>query len=91
MLAFMVRLTLFIALSIMGAGPTDAIVVSISGAIAVISVRRLHNRGKTGYYLLLYYGIPSWIMKNAGLDAAGAMGWPGFFLAPPLPIEPALA
>ena len=44
MLAFMVRLALFIALSIMGAGPTDAIVVSISGAIAGISLRRLHNR-----------------------------------------------
>jgi len=91
MLTFMVRLALFIALSIMGAGPTDAIVVSISGAIAGISVRRLHNRGKTGYYLLIYYGIPSWIMKNAGLDAAGFMGWPRFFLALPLPVEPVLA
>ena len=50
----------------LGAGPTDAItvvlvpigivfVVSMSVAIAGIGVRRLHDRGKTGYWLLLYY------------------------------------
>ena len=28
-------------------------------------------RGKTGYWLLAYYALPSWLMKNAGLDAVG--------------------
>ena len=65
MLAFVVGLAFFIA-PMLGAGPTDAItvvlvpigivfVVSMSVAIAGIGVRRLHDRGKTGYWLLLYY------------------------------------
>jgi len=97
MLAFMVGLALFIALSIMlGAGPTDAItvvlvpigivfVVSMSVAIAGIGVRRLHDRGKTGYWLLLYNAMPSWMMKNAGLDAAGFMGLASTFFGAPTP------
>ena len=81
--AFMAGLALLVALGIMlGAESTDAItvalasigvvfVVSMPVAIAGIGVRRLHDRGKTGYWLLLYYAMPSWLMKYAGLDAAG--------------------
>ncbi len=33
--------------------------------------RRLHDRGKTGFWLLLYYSLPLWTSKHAGLDTAG--------------------
>jgi uncharacterized membrane protein YhaH (DUF805 family) len=67
-------------------GPTDAItlaivpiiiifMVSMSVAIAGIGVRRLHDRGKTGFWLLLYYAVPLWLTKNAGLDAIGLVVW----------------
>jgi uncharacterized membrane protein YhaH (DUF805 family) len=83
LLAFVVGIASFIALGIMlDAGPTDAItavlapigfvfILSMSAALAGIGVRRLHDRGKTGYWLLLYYAMPSWMMKSAGLDAVG--------------------
>jgi uncharacterized membrane protein YhaH (DUF805 family) len=34
-------------------------------------IRRLHDRGKSGYWLLLYYLLPSMMLKNAGLDTVG--------------------
>jgi len=66
--------------------PTDAItltivpiiiifMVSMSVAIAGIGVRRLHDRGKTGFWLLLYYAVPLWLTKNAGLDTVGLVVW----------------
>jgi uncharacterized membrane protein YhaH (DUF805 family) len=39
--------------------------------LASVGVRRLHDRGKTGYWLLLYYLPPSMMSKNAGLDTVG--------------------
>jgi len=39
--------------------------------LASTGVRRLHDRGKTGYWLALYYLLPSMLAKNAGLDTAG--------------------
>ena len=38
---------------------------------ASTGVRRLHDRGKTGHWLLLYYLLPSMLSKNAGLDTIG--------------------
>ncbi len=43
----------------------------IVAGLASTGIRRLHDRGKTGYWLLLYYLLPSLMAKNAGLDAAG--------------------
>ena len=43
----------------------------IVAGFASTGVRRLHDRGKTGYWLLLYYLLPSMMAKNAGLDAVG--------------------
>jgi uncharacterized membrane protein YhaH (DUF805 family) len=40
-------------------------------AIAVAGVRRLHDRGKTGFWLMLYYAGPMWVTKNFGLDVLG--------------------
>jgi uncharacterized membrane protein YhaH (DUF805 family) len=45
--------------------------LTMSVAISGIAVRRLHDRGKTGYWLLLYYAMPSWLIMNAGTDGAG--------------------
>jgi len=82
-LALIVGLVLFVAVSIIvHAGPGDAVtlvlvptgiafMLAMSVAIAGIGVRRLHDRGKTGYWLLLYYCLPLWTSKHAGLDAAG--------------------
>jgi uncharacterized membrane protein YhaH (DUF805 family) len=44
------------------------VLVWLSSAVAV---RRLHDRGKTGYWLLLYYGGPNLTSHVSGLDAAG--------------------
>lgn len=48
-----------------------AFTLFMSVAIAGIGVRRLHDRGKTGFWLLLYYSLPLWTSKHAGLDTAG--------------------
>ncbi len=67
-------------------GPTDAItlaivpiviifMLSMSVAVAGIGVRRMHDRGKTGFWLLLYYAVPLWLTKNAGLDTPGLVVW----------------
>jgi uncharacterized membrane protein YhaH (DUF805 family) len=83
MLAFVAGCAAFMAVGIMlDAKSADAITavmacigvvffLAMSVAISGIAVRRLHDRGKTGYWLLLYYAMPSWLMKNAGLDTAG--------------------
>jgi uncharacterized membrane protein YhaH (DUF805 family) len=83
MSALAVGVAAFIATSILlEAKPTDVLApvmvgigvvffLTMSVAISGIAVRRLHDRGKTGYWLMLYYAMPSWLMKNAGLDGAG--------------------
>jgi uncharacterized membrane protein YhaH (DUF805 family) len=83
MLAFVVGCAAFMAGGIMlDAKSADAVTavmacifvvffLAMSVAISGIAVRRLHDRGKTGYWLLLYYAMPSWLMKSAGLDTAG--------------------
>jgi len=43
----------------------------IVAGLASTGVRRLHDRGKTGYWLLLYYVLPSMMLKNAGFDTVG--------------------
>jgi uncharacterized membrane protein YhaH (DUF805 family) len=48
-----------------------AFVVTIMIGLASTGVRRLHDRGKPGYWLLLYYLLPSMITKYAGLDTVG--------------------
>jgi uncharacterized membrane protein YhaH (DUF805 family) len=40
-------------------------------AIAGAGVRRLHDRGKTGFWLCLYYGAPLWLSKGAYFDVVG--------------------
>jgi uncharacterized membrane protein YhaH (DUF805 family) len=53
---------------------TVAMLVLVSGAIiglASTGVRRLHDRGKTGYWLLLYYLLPFIIWNNARMDTVG--------------------
>jgi uncharacterized membrane protein YhaH (DUF805 family) len=44
--------------------------VTVTG-LASSGVRRLHDRGKTGYWLLPYYLLPSMMSKNVGLDGGG--------------------
>jgi uncharacterized membrane protein YhaH (DUF805 family) len=44
---------------------------SMSAAISGIAVRRLHDRGKTGYWLMLYFFAPSWLIKHADIEGAG--------------------
>ncbi len=39
--------------------------------LASTGVRRLHDRGKSGYWLLFYYLLPSMLSRNAGLDPVG--------------------
>jgi uncharacterized membrane protein YhaH (DUF805 family) len=48
-----------------------AFVLAMWVAIAAVGVRRLHDRGKSGYWLLLYYGLPLWTSKHADLEATG--------------------
>jgi len=53
---------------------TVAMLVLVFGAIiglASTGVRRLHDRGKSGYWLLLYYLLPSMIWNNARMDTVG--------------------
>jgi hypothetical protein len=45
--------------------------VRIVTGLASTGVRRLHDRGKTGYWLALYYLLPSMMSKNAGMDTVG--------------------
>jgi len=85
LLALFVGLAAFVAAGILlEAGPTDAItfamvpiviifMLCMSVAIAGIGVRRLHDRGKTGFWLLLYYAVPLWMTKSAGLDVVGVI------------------
>jgi uncharacterized membrane protein YhaH (DUF805 family) len=46
-----------------------AFILAMSAAIAGVGIRRLHDRGKSGYWLALYYGVPLWASRHAGLDA----------------------
>lgn len=48
-----------------------AFFLTTSVAISGIAVRRLHDGGKTGYWLMLYYAMPSWLVKSAGVDGIG--------------------
>ena len=82
-LALIVGMIVFAGLGIVvhaGAGDTITLVMvpigmafmlAMSVAIAAIGVRRLHDRGKSGYWLLLYYSVPLWTARHAGLDASG--------------------
>lgn len=45
--------------------------LGMSVAIAGAGVRRLHDRGKTGFWLLLYYCFPLWLSKGAYFDLVG--------------------
>jgi uncharacterized membrane protein YhaH (DUF805 family) len=84
LLAFMLGSALFITLGIViHASPNDpvsfvAVIVfmvfmfATSIAIASIGVRRLHDRGKPGWWLLLYYAGPLWLVpKNSAWHGAG--------------------
>jgi uncharacterized membrane protein YhaH (DUF805 family) len=55
---------------LLGIAMTVFVVVIVTG-LASTGVRRLHDRGKTGYWLVLYYLLPSMMSKNAGLDTVG--------------------
>lgn len=59
---------------LLGIAMTVLVVVVVTG-LASTGVRRLHDRGKTGYWLLLYYLLPSMMSKNAGLDTVGLIFW----------------
>ncbi len=48
-----------------------AFILAMSVAVAGVGIRRLHDRGRSGYWLLLYYCVPLWASKHAGLDATG--------------------
>jgi uncharacterized membrane protein YhaH (DUF805 family) len=83
LLVLIVGLITFIAIGfVVHAGAGDAItlamvpigiafVLAMSVAIAGVGIRRLHDRGRSGYWLLLYYCVPLWASRHAGLDAAG--------------------
>jgi uncharacterized membrane protein YhaH (DUF805 family) len=55
---------------VLGIAAVALAVATVTG-LASSGVRRLHDRGKTGYWLLLYYLLPSMMSKNAGLDDNG--------------------
>jgi len=55
---------------LLGIAMTAFVFVIVTG-LASTGVRRLHDRGKTGYWLALYYLLPSMLAKNAGMDIAG--------------------
>ena len=57
---------------LLGIAMTSLVGVTVTG-LASTGVRRLHDRGKTGYWLVLYYLLPSMMLKNAGLDIVGLM------------------
>src|ERR1700680_1502181 len=59
---------------LLGIATTVFVVVIVTG-LASSGVRRLHDRGKTGYWLLLYYLLPSMMSKNAGVDTVGLASW----------------
>jgi uncharacterized membrane protein YhaH (DUF805 family) len=59
---------------LLGIATTVFVVVIVTG-LASSGVRRLHDRGKTGYWLLLYYLPPSMMSKNAGVDTVGLVFW----------------
>jgi uncharacterized membrane protein YhaH (DUF805 family) len=40
------------------------VLIPMAIAVASIGVRRLHDRGKTGWWLLLYYAVPLWTMPQ---------------------------
>ena len=58
----------------LGIATTVFVVATVTG-LASSGVRRLHDRGKTGYWLLLYYLLPSMMWKSAGVDAVGLASW----------------
>src|SRR5271169_2483802 len=60
----------FVGFVLLGIAMIAFVVVIVMG-IASTGVRRLHDRCKTGYWLVLYYLLPSMIVKNAGLDTVG--------------------
>jgi uncharacterized membrane protein YhaH (DUF805 family) len=43
--------------------------------LASTGVRRLHDRSKTGFWLLLYYALPMVISRQAGFDTIGLVFW----------------
>jgi uncharacterized membrane protein YhaH (DUF805 family) len=46
-------------------------ILGMTIAIAGAGVRRLHDRGKTGFWLALYYGAPLWLSNHAYFDLVG--------------------
>jgi uncharacterized membrane protein YhaH (DUF805 family) len=46
-------------------------ILAMTIAIAGAGVRRLHDRGKSGFWLCLYYGAPLWLSKGAHFDLVG--------------------
>lgn len=48
-------------------------IFAISIGLASSGVRRLHDRGKSGYWLMLYYLLPWMMVKNAYWDIVGAI------------------
>lgn len=46
-------------------------ILGMTIAIAGAGVRRLHDRGKTGFWLALYYGVPLWTTNHARFNVAG--------------------
>jgi uncharacterized membrane protein YhaH (DUF805 family) len=46
-------------------------ILAMTIAIAGAGVRRLHDRGKSGFWLILYYGAPLWLSNHAYFDLVG--------------------
>lgn len=46
-------------------------ILGMTIAIAGAGVRRLHDRGKTGFWLALYYGVPLWTTNHARFNVTG--------------------
>jgi uncharacterized membrane protein YhaH (DUF805 family) len=61
--AIMVGASLDSPITIIAAILSILVTISMTIAIASIGVRRLHDRGKNGWWLLLYYVVPSWIVS----------------------------
>jgi uncharacterized membrane protein YhaH (DUF805 family) len=49
--------------------------VTIAAGLASTGVRRLHDRGKSGYWLILYYVLPSMLARYAGSNDVGLILW----------------
>lgn len=63
-----------------------AVVPAASFANIALGTRRLHDRGRSGWWLLLYCGVPTGTMVVLGMHTGDASNWFAVPLAGPLAV-----